>query len=234
MPIDTITAPVTADHKNERYVIRSGAGVSCFGFKNAQEHANHIAQKLGDPRLEVPDADVGTIKAYETYVQAVRAWGSSMRNAETYFGPGVDPDLRKILEGLRRSDHEVRVVFGDPNTGEAWLNFNGGVGRIGRSSGSLRELLLLEGGAPWGEALLCRNVLLVRHMGTSEVVWRHPKWVTPSLKLQLKSAPERSDLRWSVTDQRDTDVAYFDQQGKAAACLAFLQGEAIPPHVFNS
>jgi hypothetical protein len=59
--------------EQQLYVIDCGEGSTCFGFANARDHANQIAQKLGRPDLAFTDEDYATLAGYEKYCNAVHA-----------------------------------------------------------------------------------------------------------------------------------------------------------------
>ena len=42
---------VTLNLEQKLYVIAFDTGYSCFGFDNARDHTNQIAQRLGQPEL---------------------------------------------------------------------------------------------------------------------------------------------------------------------------------------
>lgn len=235
MTTATIDRPqVTTNPKQELYAIPCGEGYSTMGFRFVQKHCNHIAELLGKPALRVEDHELGTIPAYDRYRHAVQAWGESSMANRTYFGPGVPEKLQRMVETLRRFPGRVRVVQGDTKTGESWLDLNDVVGEIVRSTGTLRVPLLLPDDSRYGGALSCDRILLIRDMEDGKVLWQAPTWKPPVLNLIPASGDAlEAGLRWTITGPEGQEIASFEHQGKAAAALAFLCGEAVEPRIFN-
>ncbi len=136
-----------------------GLSVSCFGFDNARDHARQIAQRLDRPDLMPTADDAASLTGYEKYLAAVRAWGESAQGHSTYFDPGTDPRLARVLETCRRDGRKVRLVLGDNGTGASWLDEFDVVGTVGRSTGLLKVPLLVEPGEAAGTAILGAHVL---------------------------------------------------------------------------
>jgi hypothetical protein len=89
---------ITLNPEQRLYVIATEGGVTCFGFDNARDHAQQIAQRLDRPDLMPTAADAASLTGYEKYLAAVRAWGESAQGHGTYFAPGTDPRLARVLE----------------------------------------------------------------------------------------------------------------------------------------
>ena len=106
---------ITLNPEQRLYVIATEGGVTCFGFDNARDHARQIAQRLDRPDLIPTADDAASLPGYEKYLAAVRAWGESAQGHGTYFDPGTDPRLAKVLETCRHkifhflSSYRVRL-----------------------------------------------------------------------------------------------------------------------------
>ena len=132
--------------EQQLYVIDSSEGYTLFGFANARDHANLIAHRLGRADLAFTNEDYATLAGYDKYRHAVDAWCRSPLTCTTYFDPGTDAQAAKVLESCRRRERKVRLVLGDTRSGEPWLEEHDVVGRIGRSTGTLKVPLLIEAG----------------------------------------------------------------------------------------
>ena len=221
--------PITLNPEREHYVISSGAGVTCFGFDNARDHARQIAARLGRPELALADGEHCRLAGYQKYLAALRAWGDSLQGRQTYFDPGTDARLARVLESCRRQACTVRLILGDTTTGDSWLDEHDVVGRIGRSTGTLKVPLLVEDGEAGGGAILCTCVLAVIDWQTGDALDRHPAYRPPELRI----APSgQAHHPWAVV-LRDQAVANFADIGKAGAYLAFMRGACVEPRVFQ-
>jgi hypothetical protein len=219
---------VTLNPEQKLYVIVAESGYSCFGFDNARDHANQIAQQLGRSDLAFAADDYAALAGYQKYLDATAEWGCSPLSQCTYFAPRTDPKAAKVLEAYRRSGEKMRLILGDLITGESWLDEHGVVGRIGRSGGWLKVPLLVEPGESGGGAILTDCILCLVDWRTGKTPYRHPAYREAKLSL---SAHEDPALPWAVK-RGDEAIACFKDIGKAAAYLAFMRGATIEPRVF--
>ena len=220
---------ITLNPEQRQYVIATEGGVTCSGFDNARDHARQIAQRLDRPDLMPTADDAASLTGYEKYLAAVRAWGESAQGHSTYFDPGTDPRLARVLETCRRDGSKVRLVLGDTGTGASWLDEFDVVGTVGRSTGLLKVPLLVEPGQAGGTAILCAHVLALMAWDTGLPLYRHPRWQPPELRIRASD----DDVRpWAVV-LHEQPVATFDDIGKAGAYLAFMRGASVEPRVFR-
>ena len=221
--------PVTLNPEQKLYVIPCDGGYSCFGFDNARDHVNQIAQRIGRPELAFTPEDYATLGGYSRYQQAVRAWGESPMSRQTYFDPGTASGVAHALEAGRKSGHKVRLVLGDTVSGETWLDEYDVVGTIGRSGGTLKVPLLVEAGECGGAAILTACVLSVIDWRTGRTMYRHAAYRLPDLGIQPTGD---SAQPWAVLRSGEA-IARFADIGKAGAYLAFMRGETVEPRVFR-
>ncbi|AWI53488.1 MAG: hypothetical protein KGI91_13240 [Burkholderiales bacterium] len=219
---------VTLNLEQKLYVITERSGHSCFGFDNARDHANQIAQQLDQSHLAFAPGDYATLAGYQKYLMATAAWGRSPQSQRTYFAPGTDPRAAKVLESYRRTGEKIRLILGDLATGEPWLDEHGVVGRIGRSGGMLKIPLLVEPGQSGGGAILTDCILCLVDWQTGNTPYRHPAYREANLSLSPNESP---NLPWAVRRGSDA-IACFADIGKAASYLAFMRGATIEPRVF--
>lgn len=69
---------VTLNLEQKLYVISERSGHSCFGFDNARDHANQIAQQLDQSHLAFAPGDYAALAGYQKYLTATAAWGRSL------------------------------------------------------------------------------------------------------------------------------------------------------------
>ena len=220
---------IAINTKRRLYVIANSEGVSCFGFDNARDHAQRIAECLRRPDLQPTPEEEGTPAGYLKYLSAVQAWRDSPRSTETYFGPRCSDELASALEACRRSGNKVRLVLGDTHTGDSSFDEEGVVGRIRRSCGALKVPLLVEGAQPFGSPVTCDRVLAVLDWETGLPLYRHARYRPPELQLAYREHDARP---WSVM-HGDSTIARFADIGKAGAYIAFMRGASVDPRVFH-
>lgn len=220
---------VTLNADQRLYVIAFDGGVSCLGFDNARDHANQIAERLDQPHLAFAASDHATLAGYAKYQRAIHAWGLSSLSRQTYFDPGTPPDVARVLERCRKAGDKVRLILGDPKTGESWLDEYDVVGTIGRSTGLLKVPLLVEDGERGGAAILTAHLLCIVDWNSGRLRYRHPVYQHPDLVIQPTNDAARP---WAVL-HRGKAVAQFRDIGKAGAYLAFMRGERVEPRIFR-
>lgn len=220
---------VTLNPEQRLYVIAFDGGVSCLGFDNARAHADQIAERLGQAGLAFSASDHATLDGYAKYQRAIQAWGQSALRQQTYFDPGTPPEAARVLESCRKARNKIRLVLGDPSTGDSWLDEYDVVGTIGRSTGTLKVPLLVEDGENGGGAILTASVLCILDWQSGKIRFRHPAYQPPDLGIKPSSDAARP---WAVL-HRDKEVARFIDIGKAGAYLAFMRGEPVEPRIFR-
>lgn len=223
------TSHVTLNTEQKLYVIATGGGYSCFGFDNARDHANQMAQILNRADLLFTPKDYAALAGYRKYEEAVSAWSQSALTKQTYFDPGTDPKVAAVLESRRQTGGTVRLVLGDTRSGDPWLNEYDVVGKIGRSGGSLKVPLLVEDGESGGGAILTACVLNIIDWKSGRTLYRYPAYREPELSLRPSDVPDRP---WAVI-HLDEVIARFKDIGKACAYIAFMRGETIEPRIFQ-
>ncbi|WP_038214437.1 hypothetical protein [Xenophilus azovorans] len=221
---------VTLNLEQRLYVIPCGDGYSCLGFDNARDHADQIAARLNQPLLGFSPGDHGSLAGYAKYRAATDAWGRSPLTQQTYFDPGTDPKAARALETCRRDGRKVRLVHGNTTTGRCWLDEHDVVGRIGRSTGTMKVPLLIEAGDDGGVAILTNCLLRLIDWESGRDLYRHPAYRVPDLA--IRRAPEEGNGPWQVLHD-GTVVARFGDIGKAGGYLAFMCGETVEPRVFQ-
>jgi hypothetical protein len=216
---------VSLNPDQKLYVIPSGGGYSCFGYDNAQRDTSHIATVLKREDL-TPTADhYGTLAGYDLYRKACDAWASSINSKRTWFTPGTDPKVMKLLEQFRDDNRLIRIFLGDPKTGRDWCEENDVVGRIGRSTGSQKVPLLLAEEENWGGAILTDCVLRIMDANDREL-YRHPLYQEPKLGMELETDPQMlaQGYTWSV--HRDGQIqARFKSSFEASEYVCFMTGK---------
>ena len=220
---------ISINAEQQLYVIDSGEGYTCFYFANARDHANLIAHRLGRADLAFANGDYATLAGYDKYCHAVEAWSQSPLMRTTYFDPGTDAQVAKVLESSRTRERKVRLVLGDTRSGEPWLEEHDVVGRIGRSTGTLKVPLLIEAGEHGGSAILCACLLAIVDWTSGDFLYRHDAYREADLTIKPSANAERP---WDVLRHEEI-VASFRDIGQAGAYLAFMRGATIEPHIFR-
>lgn len=215
---------ITLNAQQSLYVVPCGDGFTCFGFENARKHAEQISKTLSRPDL-MPTAEMfGALAGYELYQKAVHAWGCSLMSKKTYFDPGTDPKVQKILEKYRQSEKLIRIFYGDPHTGRDSCEEWDVVGRIGRSGGLMKVPLLLADGENFGGSILTERILRIMDVETNKDVYRSSLYEVPNI--QIVPLVDASLPEYSWAGYRDNElIARFRTTYEASEWEAFMTGQ---------
>lgn len=216
---------VSLNPDQKLYVIPCGDGYSCFGYDNAWRDTSHIATVLKRDDLMPAPEHYGTLAGYDLYLKACDAWASSVNSKRTWFTPGTDPKVMKLLEQFRGDGQLIRIFLGDPKTGRDWCEENDVVGRVGRSTGSQKVPLLLCDGESWGGAILTECVLRIMDAQDREL-YRHPLYQEPKLGMELETDPTMMAKGYTWSVNRDGQIqARFKSSHDAAEYVCFMTGK---------
>lgn len=220
---------ITLNDEQQLYVLRYSDGYSSRGYKNVMELSNQIAKKLKRGELAFTKEDFGTLAGYEKYQSALNAWAQSPLSTGTFFNPGTDIKVARALERCRINELKVRLISGNPNTGEPWLDEYGVVGKVGRTTGMLKCPILVEEDEGGGLIIPSDCLLALIDWQTGKYLYRHPLYRAPELIVHQQKDKR---LPWEVL-HRNQVIARFKDIGKAGAYIAFMRGETVEPRIFR-
>jgi hypothetical protein len=240
-----IMLEVSINSEQRLYVLSTGHGYSCFGFENAQRQANHIVREVLSAQMRgvtdhaslqlacaahplyVSDGELGTLEAYEKSEAAVQLWANSSLASRTYWAPGTPEAVRRVLASAWKSRINVRLVYGDPDTGCDHLQEFDTVGRIGRTGGLLKSPILVPEGECGGSIVSSDRLVRIINWDTGRELYRHPLYQVPELSLCVSDV---AGYAWEALHE-GTVHARFKSIGEAGAWVAFMTG--IREHVIH-
>lgn len=120
---------------------------------------------------------------------------------------------------------EVRIWQGDPETGIPWPEEYDVVGRIGRSTGSLKIPLLVPRGDYGGPGLLDHCIVRMVRVYDNRLLYQHPKFQMPTFKLmppRPENAPQGYVAGVAINGQLH---AQFRDGTTAREWIKFMLGE---------
>lgn len=124
----------------------------------------------------------------------------------------------RLLEKLQNNGTEVRIFYGDTQTGQSWHDEFDVVGRIGRSTGSIKIPLLVPKGDCGGPGLL--DHCIIRIDTREETLYQHKKFRVGHMTL---SQGNDKKLPWEVFIDSVLH-ARFELNAEATKFMTFLQG----------
>lgn len=205
--------------EQQLYVLSKGQGVSCWGFKNAFEETELLAERLGYPQLAPNRNDFGSLSVLDKHAELIRR--AADRKLGTWYRKGTPDKVQRVLDRLIASEQVVRIFYGDPATGRSSMDEFDMIGTVERSAGVLKVPLLVPKGEHFGEQLSDERIVRISRISDGKDLYRHAGFHVPAISL-LKS--EHGQYQWeAVVD--GTVHARFRSFTKACAWVAFMAGE---------
>src|SRR5690606_22336505 len=109
---------ITVNQAEQLFVIKSGGGYSCLGFKVVYDRARELAHRLalaGKKLFEPADSEIGTIQQFQQYQEVLIAYGRII-DTKTWFDADTPASLIRVLELARKTHARIRVFYGDSVT----------------------------------------------------------------------------------------------------------------------
>ena len=124
----------------------------------------------------------------------------------------------RLLEKLQNSGTEVRIYYGDTQTGQSWHDEFDVVGRIGRSTGSIKIPLLVPSDDCGGSGLLDHSI--IRIDSREGTLYQHKKFRVGDMTIGKGTT---KDYPWEVFID-NVLYARFEINAQAIKFMDFLQG----------
>lgn len=213
----------TTNPEAHQYVIPQGNGyLSTLGFDHAFNETQLLAERLGRPDLAPFEAERGTLAVLDKRKKLLSLAASS-DTLGTWFAPNTPVAVQKLINRLIHSGETVRIFHGDRKTGRSWMEENDVIGRVGRSTGTLKIPLLVSEQDNYGGALLEDSIIRVIRCSDGKNLYRHPGFHVPPMQIVEKEHPQyaASVLVEGVV------AARFKSYGKACHWVAFMAGETV-------
>ena len=109
---------VTLNQAQKLFVLNNGKWVSCQGFEYTFRQLQQLQAALAKFDIQIGDvldAEIGTLKQYQQYEDAIAKIGT--RDLGTWFDPDTPVKVKRVLESCRKERNLVRVFFGNPESG---------------------------------------------------------------------------------------------------------------------
>lgn len=249
---------ITINQERRLYILNNGGGYYCYGFDNCYRDAVALAKRMTEHEAGKKDAVqyqapspslVGTIECYERYKALLAQWATHPASKKTWFEPGTPKKVMDILERAIRQrsdepvdDPQLRLFYGDAETGRDWCEECDTVGFIGRGTGSMKVPLLIEPlldaygcirSADGGGAINTRNILRIIDITSGKEMFRAANYQLPDLDIQIDDTQKTH--RFSVKRDGKETLAAFKTREEAEQHIAFLKGYRVrnTPRTWN-
>lgn len=114
----------------------------------------------------------------------------------TYYSNETPDEVIRVLESLRGTSQRVKIYLGDRETGRDWMEEDGKIGKIGRSTGPIKiPILLRMFNSHGGGAILedCIVKIVTSPVSSARVLYQHPRYYQPAMEITnegLEGKPE--------------------------------------------
>ena len=128
--------------------------------------------------------------------------------------------VKQVLTSCYNRKNRIRIVYGDVNTGNGWLEEYEILGYVGKSAGiNPVPLLINNSRSVGGGSILTGSILKIVDTQTKQVLFQHEKYVMPTLTKEISS---QDDYLYDVIHD-DMLVARFKTEKQADNYIDFMQ-----------
>ena len=137
------------------------------------------------------------------------------------FSDNTNDKVKQVLTSCHNRKNRIRIVYGDVNTGNDWLEEYEILGYVGRSTGINPSPLLINNSRSYGGgAILTGSILKIVDTQTKQVLFQHEKYVIPALTKEISS---NIDYLYDVVNNGASVVARFKTEKQANNYIDFMQ-----------
>ena len=137
------------------------------------------------------------------------------------FSDNTNEKVKQVLTSCYNRKNRVRIVYGDVNTGESYLEEYEILGYIGKSTGIKPIPLLINNSrSSGGGGILTDIILKIVDTQTKQVLFKHENYVMPVLTKEISS---HNDYLYDVIYNGESVVARFKTEKQANNYIDFMQ-----------
>lgn len=208
---------VTINSEQKLFIIPAGEGVTTLGFEYCDGETRQLAEVLRDSR---PIPDAGTVEQFLRRQELIGGIGK--KDIGTWFHPGTEPAVKRILEYARKAEIRIRIFYGDPESGRDWLEECDAMGYVSRSMGPLKiPILLKRCNSSGGGSILTDNILRIIETGTQCELYRHRNYVEPKFRIR-----RGDDEQYPFEVHANSSLhARFKRRDEAKRYVDFMRGK---------
>lgn len=114
----------------------------------------------------------------------------------TYYSIETPDELIRVLDSIGGTGRRVKIYLGDKNTGRDWMEEDGKVGKVGRSSGSVKIPLLIKTiNSHGGGAILddCIVKIVTSPATSARTLYQHPFYYQPEMEILEEGLPDKPE-----------------------------------------
>ena len=140
------------------------------------------------------------------------------------FDEKTNDAIQRVITSAYHSKQRLRVVFGDVETGEDWLEEHCVIGTVGRSTGTIKKPLLINNSRSTGGcAILTSCILKIVDVKSKHVLYEASNYKKPIL---VKCVSTHNDYMYDVYNVKNGSNilhARFKTEKSADNYIEFMQ-----------
>jgi hypothetical protein len=234
---------IALDSEQKAFVIKSGNSVSSLDYQLVYAQACELAGRLKAASEETLQAkglsslkelgvphksQIGTLEQYSQY-RALLAAYSKLGDKATWFDARTPKKVQRVLEEARKSKSRLRIFYGDTDTGRDWMEEFDMVGRVSRSTGTMKiPELRSAAAADSSPTLRTHCIVRIIKVKTGEECYRHKTYHCPRMELHEAADYDRFDgYTHTIKVEKEglmDPYGNFKSQPDAEAFMAFMNG----------
>lgn len=162
---------ISLNHDQSLYVLTHDGYVTTCGFESLFKETNELAKRLKKPELAVSQDYFGTALVYEKH-QTLLTMAKDV-DLGFWFHSDTPGAVKRILKCAHKNKETLRLFYGDIMTGADWLEENDVIGKVGRSTGTLKIPLLIQDNEIGGGSILDHCIVKIVNASTGDVLYSH-------------------------------------------------------------
>lgn len=118
----------------------------------------------------------------------------------TYYSNETPDEVIRVLESVRGTNQRVKIYLGDRETGRDWMEEDGKIGKVGRSTGPIKIPILLRTMSSHGGGGILENAIVkiaTSPTSSERVLYQHPGYHQPEIVIMdgdLEDKPEYTHM----------------------------------------
>lgn len=145
----------------------------------------------------------------------------------TCYADGTSEKIIDLLQRARANRWRVRLFYGDTKTGRDWLEEHDVLGRVGRSTGSIKIPLIIHNERSIGGTAILTQCI-VKITIDKRTVYQHPRYYLPAMAIRPAKAfdahPSQPRNLTHAVYVAGKAIANFESLQAATRYRDFLEG----------
>lgn len=163
---------ISLNNDRSLYVITNNEGyVSTRGFDSLFKETNELSKRLNKPKLAASQEIYGTKLVFENHKALLKL--AENKDLGLWFHSDTPGAVKRILRCAYKENETIRLFYGNTITGADWLEEHDVIGRVGRSTGTLKIPLLIQNNDLGGGSILDHCIVKIVNATSGDLLYQH-------------------------------------------------------------